>query len=295
MRQMQQMDSTIMFSQDLTPVVRVWADALAKATAFIKKDMRIAASYRLQFIFQFLQVFFSVTVIYFIGEMISSSGGSSQIKGYNSDYFSFALVGLAVNSYLRTGLVTITNDIRQTMNQGTLEAMCATPISYMWLLLCSSLWQFIFETVRVTFYFVMAFMIFGMRLENANLSGAVVVLVLTAPVFLMLGIISCSILIVVKRGDPINWVFSSLGALLAGTMFPITVFPSWIRTIAYCLPLTHSLEGVRLCLLKGSDLTEVSTNVLSLLFFNILLLPTTIWINKVCMGRAKRQGAFSTH
>ena len=44
-----------------------WTDNPAKAAAFIKKDMKIAASYRLQFAFQFVQIFFSVTVIYFIG------------------------------------------------------------------------------------------------------------------------------------------------------------------------------------------------------------------------------------
>ena len=172
---------------------------LNKAVAFIKKDMKISFSYKLQFMFKLLQVFFGIAVIYFIGRMLGQSGSSSVLKGYGGDYFSFALVGLAINSYLRAGLVTITNDIRQIMNQGTLEAMCATPTNYSWLILCSSLWQFVFETIRVVCYFAVAILIFGMNLDNANWPAALLSMALTTPVFLMLGMISCSITPAVMR------------------------------------------------------------------------------------------------
>ena len=268
---------------------------LNKATAFIKKDMKISVSYKLQFVFQFLQVFFGIVVIFFIGKMLGQSGKTSVLRQYGGDYFSFALIGLAINSYLRAGLVTITNDIRQIMNQGTLEAMCATPTGYSWLILCSSLWQFIFETIRVACYFAVAILIFGMRLDNADWPAVLLNIVLTAPVFLMLGMISCSILVVVKKGDPISWVFSSLGAILAGTMFPVSVLPGWMQKLSYCLPLTHSLEAARRTLLSGAGISQVSANLWALVIFIIILIPVTIAVNSICMKNAKKKGAFSTH
>jgi len=268
---------------------------LAKAAGFVRKDMAIAISYKFQFIFQSSQVFFSVAVIYFIGKMLGDSGGSPLLKAYGADYFSFALVGLAVASYLKAGLVTITNDIGQIMNQGTLEAMCATPMGYKWLLLCTALWPFIFETVRVTFYFLVGMVIFGMRFHGANWLGAVVTMIVTIPIFLMLGMISCSILVLVKRGDPVNWIFSSVSSLLAGTMFPITVLPNWLRAVALCLPLTHSLEAVRKCLLMGASVRQIYHHLVALLLFMVVLLPTTVLVNNICMKKAKRRGAFSTH
>ena len=249
----------------------IWKGELAKAVAFIKKDMRIAVSYRLQFLFQFLQIFFSVAVIYFIGRMLTDAGNSSLLKEYHTDYFSFALVGLAVNSYLRVGMEGITNDVRQTMNQGVLEALCAPPINYTWLLLCSSLWQFTFETVRVVCYFLIAMLLFGMRLNGANWTGAILTLFLTAAIFLMLGVMSCSVLVLVKRGDPIYWVFSRAAGLLAGVMFPISVFPNWLRVVALCFPLTHSLEAIRQCLFAGAPLADVAVNIWALLGFVIIL------------------------
>jgi len=268
---------------------------LNKATAFIKKDMKISVSYKLQFVFQFLQVFFGIAVIFFIGKMLGEPSKASVLREYGGDYFSFALVGLAINSYLRAGLVTITNDIRQIMNQGTLEAMCATPTGYSWLILCSSLWQFVFETIRVACYFAGAILIFDMRLDNANWPAALLSMALTAPVFLMLGMISCSILVVVKKGDPVNWVVSSLGAILAGTMFPVSVLPDWMQKVSYCLPLTHSLEAARRSLLAGATVGQISANLWVLVTFIIILIPVTIATNSICMKNAKKKGAFSTY
>lgn len=268
---------------------------LAKAVAFIKKDMRIAVSYRLQFLFQFLQIFFGVAVIYFIGRMLAGAGNSSLLEKYHTDYFSFALVGLAVNSYLRVGMEGITNDVRQTMNQGVLEALCAPPINYTWLLLCSSLWQFTFETVRVVSYFLIAMILFGMRLSGANWTGAILALLLTAGIFLMLGVMSCSVLVLVKRGDPIYWIFSRTAGLLAGVMFPISVFPHWLRMVALCFPLTHSLEAIRQCLFSGASVGEVAVNIWVLVAFIVILTPLTVFVNNLCMRKAKMSGAFTTH
>ena len=295
MKKMRQSGSTTKFVGAGSVRDSTWVGELAKAATFLKKDMTIAVSYKLQFVFQFLQIFFSVAVIYFIGRMLAEAGSSSLLQKYRTDYFSFALVGLAINSYLRGGMEGITNEVRQTMNQGVLEALCAPPIDYTWLLLCSSLWQFAFETVRVAFYFLIAIAVFGMRLHGANWIGAGVSLILTASIFLMLGIMSCSIPVLVKRGDPIYWVFSRATSLLAGVMFPVSVFPRWLQIVAFCFPLTHSLEAMRQCLFAGASLRQVSGNILALVGFAVVLAPLTIVVNNVCMRRAKKCGAFTTH
>jgi ABC-2 type transport system permease protein len=262
---------------------------------FLRKDSRIAVSYKLQFLFRFFEVFVSIAVIYFIGQMLKHAHQSTALQEYGSDYFAFTLVGLAVTSYSRAGLVSVTEEIRQTMVQGTLEAVCMTPLNYPWLLLCSSVWQFLYETLRVIFHFVLGFCLFGLTLHHANWPGALIGLILTILSFLFLSMISCSILIVVKKGDPVNWVLFTLGGLLAGTMFPIQVMPHWLKTLAYCLPLTHSLEIVRRCLLSGTSLAGVYPNILALLLFNALLFPLTIWAVNRCMKKAKKDGAFSTY
>ncbi len=275
-------------------IQNIFITALRNALTFVKKDMKIALSYKFQFIFQFAQIFFSVAMIFFIGKMLEGVP-NKHLKVYGGDYFSFALIGLAVSSYLRAGLVTITNDIRQMMNQGTLEAVCAAPVKYMSLMIYSSLWQFLFETIRVSAYFVLGFSLFNMKLQNPNIPAAILTMLLTAMVFLLLGTISCSILIVIKRGDPINWIFSSLGALLAGTMFPVSVLPGWLGRLAMFMPLTHGLEAMRKTLLMSASVSDIANNLIALGGFVIFLLPLSFYINKISMTAAKKCGAFATH
>ncbi len=263
------------------------------AYAFIRKDLAIAVSYKLQFVFQFSQVFFGITVIYFIGKMLETGNPSPLLSKYGADYFSFALVGMAVNNYMKVGIVTVTNNLRQDMNQGILEAMCATPVRYWLLLLYSALWPFVFQTFQIGIYFLLGYTIFGLRLPHANWWAGAVSLTLIIPIFLMLGVISCSVLILVKRGDPVNWFFSSASGILAGTMFPVSVFPKWLRVIAMCLPLTHSMEAMRMCLLQGSSLLEIKGNILALLGFALCLAPLTILVNTICMNQARKQGSFA--
>jgi ABC-2 type transport system permease protein len=290
------LNNTISHSNTKTNIpLKMIAERWNKAIGFIKRDLAITVSYKFQFIFQFLQVLFSVASIYFVGKMLGNTENSSVLKVYQADYFSFALVGLAVSSYLKVGLVTLTNDIRQTMNQGTLEAMCASPTGYQWLLFCTTLWPFIFETIRVFFHFAVGMAVFGFRFNNANWLGASITVLLTIPIFLLLGMISCSLLILIKKGDPINWIFSNASSLLAGTLFPYTVLPKWLRVIAECLPLTHSLEALRKSLLTGSSIGEVKIHLFALVIFVLILLPITLLVNNICMKKARKSGAFSTH
>jgi ABC-type uncharacterized transport system permease subunit len=78
-------------------------------------------------------------------------------------------------------------------------------------------------------------------------------------------------------------------------MFPVAVLPHWLRAIALCLPLTHSLEAMRKCLLAGASVQRVRGHLLALLLFLVILVPVSALVNNMCMRSARRQGAFSTH
>ena len=260
---------------------------------FVVRDFFISISYKFQFVFQLLQIVFSMLSIYFVGEMLP--GVPDSIAKYGGDYFTFALVGLALNSYMKVGLITITSDIRQSMNLGTLEAVCVTPVNHFMLLLYSSIWQFIFESFRVLCFFLIGAFVFNADLHAANIPGAILIMMIIVPIFMMLGIISSSLIILLKRGDPIYWIFSSLGSILAGMLFPVDVMPEWLQVVSRFFPLTHALEAMRMLMLKGESIYDIRASVIVLLTFLLVLLPLTYLVNKVCVKLAKRNGAFSTH
>lgn len=59
--------------------------------------------------------------------------------------------------------------------------------------------------------------------------------------------------------------------LMSGLFSPVDAMPVWAQTIAYINPLTHYIEALRLLYLKGISLAEVSSPILILCCFAVLI------------------------
>jgi ABC-2 type transport system permease protein len=163
------------------------------------------------------------------------------------------------------------------------------------IIISSSLYSFLWASFRVAVYLLIAVLVFGVNVGDANVLGAIIILLLTITSFSSFGIISASFIMVLKRGDPINWVFSGVSGLLGGLYFPISVLPEWLRFFSYFLPVTYSLEGLRMAILKGYSLTQLLPNVLILLLFSIIMLPISIFVFKYAVTIAKRDGSLTQY
>lgn len=133
----------------------------------------------------------------------------------------------------------------------------------------------------------------GMDLSGGNLPAALLVLILTVLVFSSLGILSASFVMVLKRGDPVTWMFNGLSTLLGGVYYPITVLPDWLQAISRLLPVTYALEAMRLALLQGASFAELWPNILALLIFGVTLLPASLLIFRYAVRRAKEDGSLT--
>jgi len=101
------------------------------------------------------------------------------LEPYGGDYFSFVLIGIAFSSYLTTGLGSFSGSIRNEQMMGTLEAMLVTPTKTSLIIVFSSLWNFIFTSIRVLAYLSIGVFLLNVNMSNANLFGALITLILT--------------------------------------------------------------------------------------------------------------------
>ena len=76
---------------------------MATALAFIKRDVSLALSYRLSFLFQFLGILLTLATFYFLSKLIGGAMADS-LETYGGDYFTFVLLGLAFSTYMVLGL-----------------------------------------------------------------------------------------------------------------------------------------------------------------------------------------------
>lgn len=254
--------------------------------AFLLRDARIALSYRLQFLFQFVVVVFTVLILYFISQLIRATPALEEYGGY----LPFAAVGLAVSSYFQTGFSSFAGAIRNEQMAGTLEALLMTPTRIPVIVIASSVWDFFWATAVAITYLVTAQVLLGIHLQG-SWTLALALLFLTTLIFASLGVISASFVMVFKRGDPIGLVIGSLSTLLGGVFYPVSALPPWVQTISHLLPITYGLQGLRDVLLRGATLAAVWRDLLVLLAFAAVLVPLSLLCFKKAVTRAKREGS----
>lgn len=267
---------------------------LKKTWAFLVRDFRTQTSYRLAFIMNFAGIFLSVAIFFFISKLIGKSI-SPYLAPYGGNYFAFVLIGIALSGFLGTGLGVFASSISSAQSQGTLEAMLATPTKLSEIILLSSVWSFLFTAFNVIVYLFFSVAVFGLRLGGANVPAAVLILLLIVSIFSGLGIISASFIMVLKRGDPISWIFGSASSIMGGTFFPIQVLPDWLQKFSYLFPLFYALRAMRLALLKGYSFAALAPDILALIAFVVVILPFSIWCFNYAVRRAKIDGSLATY
>jgi ABC-2 type transport system permease protein len=265
---------------------------IQKSLAFLKRDFTVTASYRFFFALQFIGIFLWILVFYFIAKLFGEAAAPF-LAPYGGDYFSFVLIGIAFSNYLSMGLNTFSGSIRNEQMTGTLEVMLVTPTNLSTIIISSSIWSFIFTSIRVIIYLILGVFLFGIDISGANVLASLIILFLTIISFSSLGIISAAFIIVLKRGDPITWLFNAVSQVFGGVYYPITILPKWLQIVSYILPITYSLRGMRLAILQGLPFEALVIDMLALLLFSIVLLPISIILFRYAVKISKRDGTLA--
>jgi ABC-2 type transport system permease protein len=264
-----------------------------KVAAFFIRDLLWDMSYPFSFFWRGSSIFFSLVTFYFLGRLVAGSTAGYLSAYGGGGYFPFVLVGLALAGFQGVALTSISGAIHYGMYTGTLEAMLVTPTPLSTIVFASVLYQFVSSLLNILLYLAFGAVLFGVSLFHANLLSAAVILALGVLAQLPLGILSASFLLVFKRGDPLTSLVGSLSSLLGGVYFPLAVLPGWLQSVAFFLPFTHALEGLRQAVLNGRSLMELSTQVIVLCVFAIVLLPLSLAAFSYAIHQAKRLGTLS--
>jgi len=268
------------------------ANPLRISWTFLKRDFHQEVSYRFAFFLQFFSVFFSVALFYFLASFLGEAA-SPYLEPYGGDYFAFVLIGIAFAGYFGVGLSSFADSLRQAQTTGTLEAMLTTPTKLSTIILSSSLWSYLMTTIRVALYLLIGALFLDVDFANSNFPLALLILVLTIISFSSLGIIAASFIMVLKRGNPVTWLFNATSNLLGGIYYPVSILPGWLMIISFLLPITYALRAMRLALLQGASFESLFTDILALLIFCILLLPISLLAFRYAVRKAKVDGSLT--
>jgi ABC-2 type transport system permease protein len=263
------------------------------AWAFIRRDFLIAISYRSAFLAQLLITIITVPVLFYLSRVFEGLQAPSLVS-YGGNYFSFLLLGFAFQDYMTFSQSAFNSSIREHQLMGTLEIIMISPRSLSLILICSSLWGYIFTSLRFGLYVILG-VFYGLDLSHSNLGSFSVVILLSIVSFAALGILMASVTLVIKRSEAMTLLMTAATVGLGGVAYPVQILPLPLQWAARMLPFTHALSGMRKALLQGAGLDRLGLEIGALSGFALVLFPAGLLAFSIAVRRAKVLGTLGQY
>src|SRR5262249_29767622 len=138
--------------------------------------------------------------------------------------FSFALVGLAIASCLRTLQATFAQRVRESQIDGSLEVLLAAPLSTFRIVGYLAVYPILAAILKACGLVLLGAVAFGARLR-INALGFGATLLFAALPFGALGLLSAAVVLVFKRSDPVTYVLDTATYLSAASSIPSKCCP----------------------------------------------------------------------
>ena len=267
---------------------------LRKIWAFARRDWQAQRSYRLSSILQIAVYVVPLIGMYFLSVLFRSTEMEG-LDRFGGEYVPFLLVGVLVSSFAGVAMGSFTNALRGAQVRGTLETLLLTRTSLLVMFFGWTLYPLIRSTLTVMVMFVGGLFVIGADFSQANPVAAILVLVLIVAVLACIGLWAGTFALVFKQADPLTRGLFILTGLVSGAVYPVEILPNWLQTVARVLPHTHAIEAMRLAILRGYSVADLSTSLGVLLLYVVILLPFGIWIFGKGMQRAKLDGSLSQY
>lgn len=190
----------------------------------------------------------------------------------------FILPGMLGFSLLSTGVfgtAFLFFSLRQTL---VLKRFFATPITRFNILFGEALSRLIFQLLGAIFLIVLGYYFFKFTLIH-GLETVIEMLILSVIgliIFMGFGFIISGISKSDSSIPPIANVVTLPQFLLAGTFFPIDVFPSWLQPVCKILPLTYLNDALRKVAFEGDRIWQLPKELLILLIWGVVVYAVAV-------------------
>lgn len=261
---------------------------LDKLAVILRRDLLTAARYRSGSWMYLLGMLLELAAFYYLARAVGPAFRPDGVA-----YFPFLLIGTGFYGFFVAGVASFVNSIHDAQLTGTMEVLMTTSTSEPTLVLLTAVSSFFTRTLHLVFYLAVGFLVFARTVLQANLAGALLVFVLSLAVAVSIGILVASLQVALQKGKGLLWLFSSLLWLLTGATFPVSALPAPLRRLGEFIPITHSLDGLRLALLQNAGWDALRQPIVMLTVWSLLLVPVSVWMFGHALRYARREGTLS--
>ncbi len=189
----------------------------------------------------------------------------------------FIVPGVLVTLITMIGAYMCSLNIVKEKEIGTIEQINVTPIKKYEFILGKLIpfWIIGFFVFTLGFFFV------GMGIYGIRPLGSIWVLYLFLAVFLIavlgLGLLISTYSETQQQAMSVAFFFMMIFMLMSGLFTPIESMPDWAITMAKFNPVAYFIEVMRMVVLKGSGLHDISTHLLKMLGFAVFFNTWAVW------------------
>ncbi|MGP0037006.1 MAG: ABC transporter permease [Solirubrobacteraceae bacterium] len=266
----------------------------AKLPAFVRRDLRVAASYRFGLAVGLAGLVGQVFAFSFISKLVNPS----LLPTYgdtHASYLEFVGIGIAVNVVVFLMLHQLARAIRTEQLIGTLESVLITPIKIATVQIGSALFVLLFVPLRLALFVALIAVLFGLDFHASGILPAVALLMAFLPFVWGLGLIGGAAVLTFRGGMSAVGTGSTLLGLGSGAFFPVTLLPSWLQAIAAWNPMALAITGLREALIGGAGWSALAPTLIKLVALSIPALVAGALFFRLVLGRERRLGTIGLY
>lgn len=266
----------------------------AKISAFARRDLRIMLSYRFAAAAELLGLAGQALAFSFLGKLVK--GSSLPAYGAtHATYLGFVTIGLALNMVVVLMLHQLASAIRTEQMVGTLESLLATPTRIGTIQAGSAAFQLLFVPFRMGIFVAIVGIVFGLHYQAAGIAPAIAVVAGLLPFLWGLGLLCAGAMLTFRRGGGALMTGSTILGLASGALFPLSLLPGFLQTIAHSNPLAITIAGVRQALIGGTGWGPVGGALVELIPVSAAAVALGAVAFRLALRRERRLGTLGLY
>ena len=267
-------------------------DELRKIPVFVARDFRMLFTYKLAFSVSFLGIIFNLFYLVFFGSMFGSSNLLS-LSDYGGNFISYILIGSIGWGFLWTIMETTSVSLSTEMSLGPLESILLTSTRLSTMMISYSIYGSLFGIMIMVTLIVVGFFLFGITVFATATIYTLIIFVLSMVMMTGFGMIFGGLTIWLKNIGQTVPLIQNIVMFFCGVYFPVSVLPEVVHPVKYCMPFYYSIEGLRRSLMPTTSTSEIMFYVLILLFLSILFVLLGLFVLKIGITKAKKDGTLA--
>jgi ABC-2 type transport system permease protein len=266
--------------------MRPWLEAMQ---GIMRRDAILFVSYRAQVISQFLGPLFTIAVFYYISRLLTT-------KTFHSPggYFGFVIVGLVIVQILTLSLGLMPGNVRQELISGTIERFLVSTHGPVNGILGTMLFPLCNAFCSGILTLAMANLFFGLPLAGTSFL-AIPVALLGVIAFMPFALFLVALVMAFKQAASATQFIVSGIAIVGGLYFPVAVLPGWIRWMSEVQPFTPATDLLRHLLVNAPLVHPAAVELLKLVGFSLILLPTGFAVLRAAIRYGQRTGTVAEY